>query len=102
MTEFKPADFEVMNYATSTRNTSFFTYKVICVKFLLDEEKENLVGALTLDGKTLKKRIQDQKEVLGEFVSEGERIAGLKEHFGITFTEKEQASIKGTITEVTV
>ena len=101
MTEFLPQDFEIMNYATSSRKTSFFTYKIICLKLSLDEDEDDIIGTLILTDRTLKKRIQDRTEVLAEFVSEDERIMGLKKYFGVVLTEKEQASIKGTVAELT-
>src|SRR6185369_9190704 len=38
--EFTPKDFEIMNFSTSTKKTSFFTYEVMVTKMLLGEGVE--------------------------------------------------------------
>src|ERR1700761_1217223 len=42
--EFLPGDFEVMNFNTSKSRTNWFTNKIVCSKFLLDEKGEEVVG----------------------------------------------------------
>ncbi len=101
MTEFLPNDFEVMNYATSTRRTVIFTYRLMCMKMILDENVGDITGALTLSGSTLKKRIHAKSEVIIDCGTEQQRVAILKEHFGISLSPKEQAGIKGTVAELT-
>jgi len=101
MTEFTAKDFDVMNYSTSNRKSCFFTYKIICMKSILDEEAGDIIGALILEDQTLKKRIRDKTEILAEFSTEEERVTGLKKYFGFTLTEREKASIKGTVTSLT-
>lgn len=100
MTEFHPNDFEVMNYATSSRRTVIFTYKLMCMKMTLDKDIGDITGALTLAGSTLKKRIQAKSEILVECATEDQRVAALREHFGIALSAKEQAGIRGTVTEL--
>jgi len=100
LTEFLPQDFEVMNFATSTRRTSWFTYDIVCQKMILDEEKDDITGALILSGSTLKRRIFEKSETLAECASEDQRVAALKEHFGICLSNRERAGIKGLVTEL--
>ncbi|KAK3614877.1 hypothetical protein LTR56_026953 [Elasticomyces elasticus] len=46
---FLPQDFEVLNYFTSTRRTSMFTYRVLCSKFILaDDDETIIVGEIIL------------------------------------------------------
>jgi arylamine N-acetyltransferase len=101
MTEFFPRDFEVMNFATSARNTSFFTYRVICAKMVIDEEVDDIVGLLALEGGRLKRRIGAVTEDLIECRNEEERVGALKEHFGIDLGKSEIDGIKRTVTELT-
>ncbi|KAG4435900.1 hypothetical protein IFR05_008631 [Cadophora sp. M221] len=100
MTKFTPQDFEVMNYATSTRRTCMFTYLIIGSKLILDEEVGDIVGAITLSGSTVKRRICEKSEVVVECATEEERVVALKEHFGIVLSSKEQMAIRGTVTEL--
>jgi arylamine N-acetyltransferase len=100
MTEFLQEDFEVMNYATSSRRTSFFTWSIICLKMVLDRGLEDITGAMILTGKSVKRRIFGESEVVIECSNESERVAALSEYFGIYFSKREQAGIKGTLTDL--
>lgn len=100
LTEFLPQDFEVMNYATSTRRTSWFTFDIICLKMILDEEKDDIVGALFLSGSTLKRRRFGTTETIAECANEDQRASVLKEHFGISLSPRERSGIKGMVTEL--
>lgn len=100
MTEFVPADFEVMNYTTFTRKTSWFTYKIVCQKMILDENQGGIVGVLVLRGSTLKRRVFQETQVLSELTNENERIKALEEQFGITLSISERTAIKNTVTEL--
>lgn len=100
-TEFRPRDFEMMNFWTSKSPKVIFTQKVICNKLILGEEEreKGIVGTLTLMGE-LKRRVGAKSVVLKEFNSEGERIKALSEEFGITLSEIEKEAIKGTANEI--
>ncbi len=100
MTEFLPQDFDVMNWARSTQKTSFFTYKIICVKMVCDEEVEDLVGVVILENQKFKKRINGEVKDTFECKSEDERVNVLSEHFGIKFAERERVGIQGSVTEL--
>jgi arylamine N-acetyltransferase len=100
LTEFLPGDFEVMNYATSTSRSSWFTFDIICLKMILDEEKDDIIGALILSGSTLKRRISGDTKTLAECANEDQRAAILKEHFGIGLSRRERNGIRGLVTEL--
>ncbi|KAH7364476.1 putative N-acetyltransferase family protein [Rhexocercosporidium sp. MPI-PUGE-AT-0058] len=100
MTEFTAQDFEVMNYATSTRRTSMFTYMVLGSKMIFDEGLDDIVGAVTLSGATVKKRIRQKSEVVVKCATEEERVGALKEHFGLVLSSRERAGIRGIVSEL--
>lgn len=94
--EFLPSDFAVANHFTSTHRTSFFTYKVICAKFVLDEAGEEVVGTVVVFGNAAHKRIRGKKEDLGTFEKEEERIGALERYLGVRLSEHQKAGIAGT------
>lgn len=96
-TEFLPGDFRIMNHSVSTSRTSFFTYRIIVTKMLLDKEMDDIVGAIILNQNEVKKHIQDKSEVLAELKTEEDRVEALAKHFGIFLTERERAGIRGTV-----
>ncbi|KAE8452228.1 hypothetical protein EG329_001695 [Mollisiaceae sp. DMI_Dod_QoI] len=98
MTEFYPKDFEIMNFAVCRRETSFWTYTIICMKMILDEEVDDITGIVALEGGRLKKRIHSKSETLAECVHESERVEVLEKHFGVTLSSTEQMGIMGTVT----
>jgi len=70
------------------------------MKMLLDEEKDDITGIVVLTDKIVKRRVQDKSEILAECTTEEQRVAALKEHFGIVLSREEQAGIKGTAGEL--
>ena len=98
-TEFLPEDFTIINYYMSTSRESWFTFHMVCVRMLMDED-ENLAGDLTLFNNTLKRRWGAKSEVLQTFSSDEERIAALKEYFHISISPAGRESIRHTISEL--
>ncbi|KAJ5970825.1 uncharacterized protein N7479_000743 [Penicillium vulpinum] len=98
--EFLPEDFTIINYYISRSRESWFTFHIVCVRMLLDEKGENVVGDLTLFNDTLKRRIGARSEVLQCFASEEERLAALEKYFNIYLSRADQASIRHTISEI--
>ena len=98
--EFTPQDFEVMSYSTSTRSSVWFTYEIVCMKMILDEEKDDITGAVILVGSHLKRRTFDKGITLVECRSEDQRVAVLSEYFGINLSKRERTGIKGLVTEL--
>ena len=97
--EFLPQDYEIMNYWTSHSRKTFFTFKVVAVKYLLDDSGE-LVGTMTMVGGEVKRVIEGKSEVLMECKTEDERVQALKEVFGIGLIDEERRGIKGLVTEL--
>jgi hypothetical protein len=89
-----------MSFRTSTSRTSWFTYRLVCVKMVLSEDKEEIIGTITLMGNTLKRRIGGVTEQLGTFGSEGERVEALEKWFGIKLTEEERGGIRGMVSKL--
>jgi len=93
--EFLPQDFEVANHFTSTARTSFFTYKIMVVKFLMNEGE--VVGTVVMVGNKAHKRVGGVKEELGTFETEKERVAALERWFGIRLDEVQRGAIGGMV-----
>jgi arylamine N-acetyltransferase len=98
--EYLPADYAVMSYFTSTNRMSFFTYKLIVAKFVLDEAGEEIIGTLVLFGDKAHKRILGEKEELGTFEKEEERVKALEQHFDLRLSEAQKAGIRGMVSAI--
>ncbi|OKL55493.1 hypothetical protein UA08_09186 [Talaromyces atroroseus] len=99
-TEFLPEDFTMMNYYMSTSRDSWFTFHVVCVRMLLDEGGENVVGDLTLFNNSLKRRIGATSEVIQIFNSDEERVSALHNTFNIHIGPADRDTIRHTISEI--
>ena len=93
-TEFLPIDFTIMNYYTSTNRAMFCTFKVLCVRTLMDAHGD-IEGLLIMVDGVLKRRIHGETRRLEEMHTEEARVAVLKKYFGIELSEEEQAGIPG-------
>jgi len=118
LTKFTAKDFDIMNFAVSTRRTSIFTKsstciytprviklltlssQVMCTKNLFSDNTDDIVGMLILSNGTLKKRVQGTSEILAECKNEADRLEVLDSYFGINLSTKEQQGIKGTVTDL--
>ncbi|KAJ6086361.1 N-acetyltransferase family protein [Penicillium sp. IBT 16267x] len=98
--EFLPEDFTIINYYMSTSRESMFTFHVLCMRMLLDQEGDNIVGDLTLFNNTLKRRLGATSEVVQTFTSDEERVAALEEFFNIYIPQADRESIRHTISEI--
>jgi len=121
-TEFLPADFAMMNYYTSTSPQMWFTYRIVCTRYLLyaddgdisspyDSKTESsvglpamvdrkIVGQVSLVGGVVKRRIGETIEVMEVCKTEAERVKALEKWFGIRLTAEERRGIKGLSTEL--
>jgi arylamine N-acetyltransferase len=99
-TELLPEDFTIMNYFMSTNHASWFTFHVVCVRMLLDEEGEKVVGNLTLFNDAMKRRLGATSKVLQSFTSDKGRLAALEKYFQITISEADKESIRHTVSEI--
>jgi arylamine N-acetyltransferase len=96
-TEFLPQDYEIMSWYTSTHPSSFFTRYVTCTKMIMDEEREKIVGNVTLFGGEVKESIGSNRKVVRECATEEERIRALVEIFDVTLTEEEKIGISADL-----
>jgi len=111
--EFIPTDIESMNFSPWLNPQSFFTHKVVAVRFTCSTEAEEhpgspgeaalegeIDGSLTLNQDVLKWRRQGKKVMEVKFAIEDERVEALKKYFGIVVAEEDREAIKGTAAEV--
>lgn len=96
-TEFLPQDYEMMSWFTSTSPRSFFTYVVLCMKMLMDDDGEKIIGDVSMTGnrvrKTMGPMVGGEKELLKELNTEQDRVDALKEIFGVELTPEERDGI---------
>ena len=76
-----------MNFWTSQSRKSWFTYRLVVVKMIM--ENENLVGTLVLARGEVKRRIRGDTE-RWTCKTEDERVGALKTWFKIELTEDER------------
>ena len=98
--EFLPTDFEVMNFKTSMSKTSWFTYRVVCVKMLLDEKKEEIIGTVTLMDNVVKRRIHGKTEPLATLENEKQRVEALEKWFDIRLKDEEIDGIREMVSRI--
>ena len=99
--EFLPKDFETMNFFVSRSPASWFTFSVVCLKFLMREGKdgEDMVGDLTLFGNDLRKREMGKpSEEVAKIESEEDRINALQQFLGVRLSQPERDGIRGMMT----
>lgn len=99
-TEFLESDFKVMNYWTSTSKDSWFTKMPVCLKMLLDESGDKIVGHMHVLKTDFKKRIGEDALIDRELKSEDERIKVIEEEFGIPLDEEERKGTHGMVSEI--
>ncbi len=97
-TEFLPQDFQMMSFFTSNSKTSWFTYRVVCVKLLM--ENGELVGETKLYENEVRRRIRGESELVATLATEEERVQALEKHLGVKLSEPEVLGIHGMITEL--
>jgi len=85
--EFLPVDFEMMNWYINASPRSWFTQQVFVGRMVLDAQRMEVVGDITLFEKTLRRRIHGIVDLEVECQSERERVELLRKHFGIKLTE---------------
>lgn len=93
--EFLHADFEMMCWYTSTSPRSWFTHKILVGQMILDKERQEIVGDITLFESLLRKRVHGEVSFEVECKSEEERVKLLQEHFGIKLRDVERKGIMG-------
>ncbi|VUC29775.1 unnamed protein product [Clonostachys rosea] len=122
--ELLPEDIRVLNFTPARSPSSFFTYKLVCVRFTSEDECYSskqpsndhqvaghdqgaepktagaIDGALIVDGHTFKWRKGGQKQWERTLTNEDERAEVLREYFSIHLTDEERRAIKGTAADL--
>lgn len=97
--ELAKPDYEVMNHFTSTHPTAFFVQNVLIVKVICDNvevddfEPKQIITLFRDRLRFNTPGVSEPKIVV--LASEEERVAVIKEQFGITLTRRERESIEG-------
>ncbi|RAL17563.1 arylamine N-acetyltransferase family protein [Aspergillus homomorphus CBS 101889] len=98
--EFLPQDFEVMNFATSQRRTSWFTQTLVCTRMLLDESGTAVKGVCVLAGNEVKVRADGHSEVVESLKSDNDRVKALAKWFDMHLQEHEIEGIRGLVSQI--
>lgn len=114
--EFTAADVESMNFAPWLNKQTFFTHKVVVVRFttsleLIENNAEpgspgeqelqgEINGSITINNDVLKWRRDGNKVFEWKFKNEEERVIALRTYFGIMLDEQDREAIKFTAAEV--
>lgn len=116
--EFTPADVASMNFAPWLNPRSFFTHKVVAVRFTTDREVDGdaddagpgspdaeacggeIDGALTLYHNWLKWRRNGKVVREIHFTTEAMRLAALRKYFGIVLAPEDREAIAGSAAEI--
>ncbi|KIY45687.1 cysteine proteinase [Fistulina hepatica ATCC 64428] len=100
-TEFFAADFDVWNYVGAQRppdgplwRTNPFMAQVLCVRYFLTDDLGHM-GRLVLSRDRVKRQIGDKSQVIRTLRNEWERIAALRELFGLAIEETDASYIQG-------
>ncbi|GAA82974.1 N-acetyltransferase family protein [Aspergillus luchuensis IFO 4308] len=99
-TEFLPQDFEIMNYATSQRPTSWFTQSLVCTRFIMDEAETEVQGMYFLVGREVKKRQFGKTEVVETLERDADRVKALEKWFDMHLRDYEVEAIRGFVSEI--
>ncbi|OGE51939.1 hypothetical protein PENARI_c011G01715 [Penicillium arizonense] len=92
--EFLPQDFGVMNFSVSKNRASWFTQRLVCVRFLMDESGKEIVGQCIMSGKEVKQRVRGQTEVLQVMQNEEDRVKALAKYFDMHLRASEIQGIR--------
>ncbi|KAF2174258.1 hypothetical protein M409DRAFT_62345 [Zasmidium cellare ATCC 36951] len=99
--EFLPKDWAVVNWFTGHNAASLHFDKVLVVLFLIDGEAQpQVVGKRMLVDGTVKENLGGKTSVVVECRTEQQRIAALREYFGIALAEEESEAMHGWRTEL--
>lgn len=98
--EFLPQDFEVMNFAVSQTRTSWFTKTFVCMKMIMDEDAQRIIGQRIMSGREVKQRVHGQTEILQVLHTEEDRIKALAKYFDVHLRKNEIEGIRGLTSEL--
>ena len=94
---FIHGDFEIMSYFACTQG--YLPSNIVIVAFV--RKGDRIGGKLMLINGLVKKNMGGRTKVVEECKTEEERIAALREYFGITLTHEQREGIQGQVTELT-
>ena len=98
--EILPVDFEMIGWYMTTSPQSWFKHKIFVGWMIMDTQRVEVVGDITLFERTLRKRIIGVVKLEKECKSEKERVEVLEEHFGIKFRDVEREGIMGMVSQI--
>lgn len=98
--EFFEADFNIMNYWTSSFNNSNQFQTILAIKFLRtdDEEAPFIHGKVLLFNEQIKENLSGKTKLVQTFETDKDRAAAIKTVFGINLTNEEIQGIRGRLT----
>ena len=97
--EFLPSDFDTMNFFISKSPTGWFTYTVVALRYLMDDQ-ENIIGDIRLTNGTIKERKYGKSEDVYQIENEQDRIYCLETFLGIRLSGAERQGIRGMCSEL--
>jgi arylamine N-acetyltransferase len=100
--EYFPADYEVMNMATSMSPRSFFVQNVMCIRTVLDKMSDEIVSMIIMHQDYVKTRKADGSQEMEKMATEADRLRVLKDRYGIVLSTADQRAILGMPTELKV
>ncbi|KAF2768390.1 arylamine N-acetyltransferase 3 [Teratosphaeria nubilosa] len=114
--EFTPSDIESMNFAPWLNTKSFFTHKVVCVRFATSKETSHgdgpkspdeeafedaeIDGSITMNQDVLKWKKGAEKIVELKFEKEAERTQALERYFGTVLSQEDKVAILGSASDL--
>lgn len=98
--EFLREDYEIMNFWTSQHMTSGFIRGFIISRFLLNEDKTDIVGYLMIPKDAVKQNMKGEMQVIQTLKTEEERVDALAKYFDIHLQPMEIRGIGSMITEL--
>ncbi|KAI1361269.1 hypothetical protein F5Y08DRAFT_25533 [Xylaria arbuscula] len=96
--EWMALDFALLWAGIQKLDMGWFNHVVVCFRIILEDEVP--VGWIVVRGDRLTRSYKGVVQTIETFECEGDRVAALSEHFGISLSEHEQRQIIGTKTEL--
>lgn len=98
--EFLPQDFAMINFSVSQKRTSWFGQVFVCMRMIMDQSEEQIIGQYVMSGKEVKKRVRGQTEILQILHNEEGRVKALAKYFNMSLRQSEIQGIQGLTSEL--
>ncbi|KAJ6090371.1 hypothetical protein N7486_009186 [Penicillium sp. IBT 16267x] len=98
--EFLPQDFAMINFSVSQNRTSWFGQVFVCMRMIMDQNEDQIIGQYVMSGKEVKKRVHGKTEILQILHNEKDRIKALAKYFGMSLRQSEIQGIQGLTSEI--